>query len=188
MTQQEVTTTAHLEHMDGPAAVRASDAFRLIYAEVFAEPPYDETEEDVSAAFRRFPVQTAKPGFRAVLARTADGGPVGMAYGFLLGPDAVWWDQLTTPVADDVRREDGHRTFALMELAVRGPWRGQGLAGRLHTALLDAVTAERVLLNVLPASGAAPAAYRAWGYRKVAEAQPLGPGTDLRDVMLLDLR
>ncbi|MFB6836922.1 GNAT family N-acetyltransferase [Streptomyces sp. NPDC056361] len=185
MAQQGIVT---IERMEGAAAVRALDAFRLIYAEAFAEPPYDETAEDVDAAFRRFPVQARRDGFRAVLARGGDGEPVGMAYGNPLAPDAVWWDELTEPVSDDMRREDGRRTFGLMELAVRGAWRGQGVARRLHGALLDVVRAERVLLNVNPASGAAAAAYRAWGYRKVGEARPWGAEADLHDVMVLDLR
>lgn len=187
MSRQEITIA--VQHMDGAAAVLAEDAIRLIYAEAFAEPPYNETEDDVAAAFRRFPVQARNRTFRAVLARTSEGGePIGMAYGYRLGPDTVWWDELTEPVSDDMRREDGHRTFGLMELAVRGPWRGQGVAQRLHETLLDAVDAERVLLNVHPASQAASAAYRAWGYRKVGEARPWGAGADLHDVMLLDLR
>ncbi|MFI1660036.1 GNAT family N-acetyltransferase [Streptomyces sp. NPDC020472] len=115
-----------IEPMDGPAAVRAQDAFRLVYAEAFAGPPYHETE-------------------------------------------------------------DGRRTFGLMEIAVRGPWRGQGVARALHTALLDGIGAERVLLNVHPANRAATAAYRAWGYRKVGETRPGGGAADLHDVMLLDL-
>jgi hypothetical protein len=44
-------------------------------------------------------------------------------------------------------------------------------------------------LNVHPASKAASAAYRAWGYRKIGEARPRGEGgAELHDVMLLDLR
>ncbi|MGP4085059.1 GNAT family N-acetyltransferase [Streptomyces sp. KR55] len=183
MTQQG---TIGIERMDGPAAAQAEDAFRLIYAEAFAEPPYDETADDVAAAFRRFRSQTRKATFRGALARTEDGEPVGMAYGYPLGPNTRWWDQLTEPVPDDMRREDGNRTFGLMELAVRGPWRGQGIARRLHETLLDGIEAERVLLNVHPDSEAA-AAYRTWGYRKVGEAQPW-EGADLHDVMLLDLR
>ncbi|AWZ10756.1 MULTISPECIES: GNAT family N-acetyltransferase [unclassified Streptomyces] len=174
--------------MDGATAVQARDAFELIYAEAFAEPPYDETADDVAAAFRRFPVQARKRAFRAALARTEGGEPIGMAYGFPLAPDTVWWDELTGPVPDDVRREDGHRTFGLMELAVRGPWRGQGVARRLHETLLDGIGAERVLLNVNPASEVASAAYRAWGYLKIGEARPRGEGADVLDVMLLGLR
>ncbi|WP_425839755.1 GNAT family N-acetyltransferase [Streptomyces fractus] len=178
-----------LERMDGEAAVQAASAFKLIYAEAFAGPPYDESEDDVDAAFRRFPAQAGKRGFRAVLARTGDGEPVGMGYGHLLGPDTVWWDELTVPVPEDMRREDGRRTFGLMELAVRGTWRGRGFARRLHTTLLDGIDAERVLLNVHPASGAAPTAYRSWGYRKIGQARPGGQAAvALHDVMLLDLR
>jgi len=179
--------TITVELMDGPTAVQAEDAFRLVYAEAFAGPPYNEGPDDVAATFRRFRSQTRKGTFRATLARTEDGEPVGIAYGCPLGPNTGWWDQLTEPVPDDMRREDGHRTFGLMELAVRGPWRGQGVARRLHETPFDGIEAERVLLNVHPDSKAAPAAYRAWGYRKVGEARPW-QGADLHDVMLLDLR
>ncbi|MFC9592279.1 GNAT family N-acetyltransferase [Streptomyces sp. NPDC056944] len=174
--------------MDGPAAVRAGDAFRLIYAEVFAEPPYHETADGIAAAFRRFPAQAGRAGFRAALARSEDGEAVGMAYGWPLAPDTVWWDELAEPVPDAVRREDGHRTFGLMELAVRGPWRGRGVARRLHETLLDGVTAERALLNVHSDSAAASAAYRAWGYRRIGATRPPGTGAEVYDMMLLDLR
>ncbi|WP_051113618.1 GNAT family N-acetyltransferase [Streptomyces davaonensis] len=173
--------------MDGSAAVRAEDAFRRIYAEAFAEAPYHETEDDIAAAFRRFRALAQRPAFRAVLARSEYGEPIGMAYGFPLGSDTVWWDELTEPVPDDMRREDGHRTFGLIELAVRGAWRGEGVARRLHRTLLDGVVAERVLLNVHPEGKAAAAAYRAWGYRKIGEARVPGEEAGVYDVMLLDL-
>ncbi|MER5895509.1 GNAT family N-acetyltransferase [Streptomyces sp. NPDC001876] len=185
MTRQGIIA---IGRVDGSAAVEAEEAFKLVYGDVFAEPPYGETADDVAAAFRRFPVQARHSTFRAVMARTSEGEPIAMAYGYPLGPETVWWDELTEPVPDDMRCEDGHRTFGLMELAVRGPWRGQGIARRLHEMLLDGIGAERVLLNVHPAAEAASAAYRAWGYRKIGEARPRGEGADLHDVMLLDLR
>ncbi|MFC9297376.1 GNAT family N-acetyltransferase [Streptomyces sp. NPDC057011] len=175
-----------IDRLDGTAAASAEDAFRQVYAEAFAEPPYDETEADVAAAFRRFRSQTRKITFRAVLATADDGRPVGMAYGHHLPPEAVWWGQLTEPVSEEMRREDGRRTFGLMELAVRAGWRRSGVAHRLHEALLTTFEAERILLNVHPDNRAAVAAYRAWGYRKVGDALPW-PGAPLHDVMLLAL-
>ncbi|GAA1884055.1 hypothetical protein [Streptantibioticus ferralitis] len=50
MTRRETITT---ERMAGAPVARAEDAFRLVYAEVFAEPPYGETAADVAASFRR---------------------------------------------------------------------------------------------------------------------------------------
>lgn len=89
-------------------------------------------------------------------------------------------------MTDELRREDGHGTFGLMEPAVRAPWRRQGVACRLHQAVLADGTEERVLLNARPDVEAAQAAYRSWGYRKVGEAHPW-EGADLHDVMVLDL-
>ncbi|MFW6691965.1 GNAT family N-acetyltransferase [Streptomyces sp. MAR4 CNX-425] len=183
MTQRQAVALALL---DGHAAAQAEDAFRLIYADAFADPPYNETDAEVNATFRRFRSQTRKAVFRAALAWTEGGEPVGMAYGYPLSSDTGWWDQLTEPVAGDMRREDGHRTFGLMELAVRTSWRGQGVARRLHETLLDGIAAKRVLLNVHPGSTAAAAVYRAWGYRKIGEARPWA-GAGLHDLMLLDL-
>ncbi|MFJ6793925.1 GNAT family N-acetyltransferase [Streptomyces sp. NPDC091268] len=175
-----------VERMDGSAAARAEDAFRAVYADVFAEPPYGESSDDVAATFDRFRAQTRRRTFRAALARSEDGEPVGVAYGWTVPPDTGWWDELTESVPAEMRREDGQRTFGLMELAVRGPGRRQGVARRLHETLLGGLRAERVLLNVHPDSKAALGAYRAWGYRKIGEARP-GHGPHTYDVMVLDL-
>ncbi|MEU8914659.1 GNAT family N-acetyltransferase [Streptomyces nigrescens] len=184
MTAPEAIT---IESLDGPAAARAEPAFRLVYAEVFAEEPYEETPESVAAAFRRFRSQVRGSTFRAALARTAGGEPVGIAYGYPLSAATDWWDRLVTPVPADLRREDGQRTFGLMEFAVRRRWRRLGAGRRLHEALLAEGNEERVLLNALPDAEAAHATYLSWGYRKVGDARPL-EGAALHDVMVLQLR
>ncbi|MEU9107369.1 hypothetical protein AB0D54_24070 [Streptomyces xanthophaeus] len=97
-----------------------------------------------------------------------------MAYGHLLRPDTVWGDELPRPVPEEMWRQDGRRTFGLMESTVRGARRRRGMARRLHESLLGGIGAERVLLNVHTASRAASAACRAWGYRKVGETRPWG--------------
>ncbi|MGW1148435.1 GNAT family N-acetyltransferase [Streptomyces sp. NPDC002454] len=180
------TEDVTVEPLDGAGAARAADAFTLVYAEAFAEPPYRKTAAEVWANAQRFGVQTRKATFRAALARAADGTPVGIAYGYPLGPRTGWWDRLTTPLPADLRREDGSRTFGLIELAVRAPWRRGGVAARLHRAVLDGAAEERVLLNARPEAGAAQAAYRSWGYRKVGEARPWD-GAALHDVLVLRL-
>ncbi|MFK4269061.1 GNAT family N-acetyltransferase [Streptomyces milbemycinicus] len=184
MTESE---TIAVERMDGQAVARAEAEFRLVYAEVFAEKPYEETPESIDASFRGFRSRVREAPFRGAIARTGNGEPVGIAYGYPLSPSTGWWDRLTTPVSDELRREDGRRTFGLMELAVRAPWRRLGVARRLHEAVLADTTAERVLLKTRSDVEAAQAAYRSWGYGKVGEAHPWD-GADLYDVMVLKLR
>ncbi|MFF7021451.1 GNAT family N-acetyltransferase [Streptomyces klenkii] len=158
-----------VQRLDGPAAAEAAEAFRLVYAEVFAGPPYFETEDGVAAMFRRFPVRTREPGFRGALARTGEGEPVGITYGYPL------------------RTDPG--VFKLMELAVRAPWRRRGVGRALHDAVVGGHAAGRmalVTLDVHRDNTAAQAAYRSWGYEKTGETRPW-PGADPHDVLLLAL-
>ncbi|MFI0741672.1 GNAT family N-acetyltransferase [Streptomyces sp. NPDC021100] len=166
-----------VETMEGSAAVRVMDAFRLVYAETFAEPPYGETEADVTLTFDRFRGEAAHPAFRAALARTSAGEPAGMALGTALDRRSGWWDPYVAPA-------DRHRTFCLLELAVRAAHRRLGLARRLHDALLRTTDADRILLTVHHAAAPARAAYRSWGYRTIAEVDPWSNG--VHAVMLLD--
>ncbi|GAA2222399.1 hypothetical protein GCM10010232_03470 [Streptomyces amakusaensis] len=181
-----VRETVTVERLDGAGAARAEGELRKVYAEVFAEPPYFETAEGVEAGFLRFDSKVREPGFRAAIARDADGEPVGMAYGHALGAATEWWDRMITPVAEGMDREDGRRTFGLMELAVRARWRRLDVGRRLHGALIEGAGEERVMLNMWPEATAALAAYRRWGYRKVGEARGGADGF-VMDVMILDL-
>ncbi|MGW4505374.1 GNAT family N-acetyltransferase [Streptomyces sp. NPDC004436] len=175
-----------VSRLDGPAAARAEDLFRLVYAEAFAEPPYRESAADVEAAFRRFRTHTAAPSFRGAPATAADAGPVGIAYGRPLAADTKWWEPLHDRTTDEDRREDGRRTFGLMEPAVRKAHRRRGVARRLHDALLSGTGAERAVLHVHAANTAAVAAYRAWGYEELATTRPW-PGAAPHHVLLLPL-
>ncbi|MER8105752.1 GNAT family N-acetyltransferase [Kitasatospora sp. NPDC094016] len=175
-----------IERYDGQEAAWVEDELRTVYRGAFTEPPYDKTDSDVEANFRRFRTQVKKDGFRAVLARADAGEPVGMAYGYPLPASTGWWETLVEPVLAEVSREDGHRTFGLFELAVQPPWRGQHVATAVHHALVDGLTQERVLLNTRPEAEAAGRMYRSWGYEKVGENRPWA-GAALHDVLILAL-
>ncbi|MEU6179558.1 hypothetical protein [Streptomyces coeruleorubidus] len=99
-----------VERMGGAGAVGVQEALRGVYAEAFAGAPYYVTEDEATAAFRRFPSQAGRAGFRAVLGRDAGGEPVGMAYGCLLEAGSAWWGGMS----GDMCREDGRRSFLLM--------------------------------------------------------------------------
>lgn len=163
-----------VERFEGDAVAGQLDAFLPAYEEVYAEPPYREGPRDVADFIDRFRVQAKRPGVRLVLARAGGGGVVGFAFGFLLPADTAWWDGAFEALPEAFTAETGQRTFAVIELAVRRAWRRQGVAARMHAALLDGLTAERVTLTMRPEPEAAPAqsAYAAWGYRRVCLSRP----------------
>ncbi|MGW6925621.1 GNAT family N-acetyltransferase [Streptomyces sp. NPDC054950] len=182
-------TEAPYERYEGPAAAGQLDAFLPAYEEVYADPPYCEGPRDVAEFIDRYRRQIdARPGFRLVLARDS-GEVVGFTYGYRLPADTGWWNNLLEPMPRQFTRETGGRTFAVIELAVRRPWRRRGVAAGLHARLLDGLPVERVTLTMRPEPEAAPAqsAYAAWGYRKVGRSHPW-PEAPVYDAMVLELR
>ncbi|MFI1067069.1 GNAT family N-acetyltransferase [Streptomyces spororaveus] len=156
---------------DTIVAGRELDNLAPVYEAVFAEPPYDEGARDVAEFLERYQRERKTPGFRLVLARE-DGELAGFAYGLPLASTTGWWSGfLDTDLPEEFTREDGHRTFVVMELAVLADRRGRGIARALHTALLDGVTAERATLTVRPEAPAA-AWYERLGYELVGLTQP----------------
>ncbi|MFE3505829.1 GNAT family N-acetyltransferase [Kitasatospora sp. NPDC059160] len=171
--------------LDGEQAAELEGRLKAAFAEAFAEAPYGDGPVDVERAFRRFRSQARRRGFRAAIAFDGD-TVVGMAYGYPLSADSGWWDALIDPVSEDLRCEDGNRTFGLFELAVRPGWRRQGVATRMHRVLIEGIDNARVMLNSRAEATAAQASYRAWGYRRVGAAIPW-EGAARHEVMVLDL-
>ncbi|MFD6551634.1 GNAT family N-acetyltransferase [Streptomyces sp. NPDC058398] len=158
----------------GADAADQLDAFVPAYEEIYVEPPYLEGPRDVAEFIEHYAVQARRPGMRLVLAREGD-EVVGFTYGYYLASDTRWWANLQdVQLPAEVTREDGLRTFVVIEMAVRKPWRRQGISAALHGRLLDGVTAERVTLTVRPEAEAAAArtAYLSWGYEVVGTSHP----------------
>jgi ribosomal protein S18 acetylase RimI-like enzyme len=140
-------------------------------------------EEDAAEAARQLRVRRRQPGF--VLAEARHGGYlVAYASGLPLRPSTSWWKDLTTPLDDAVTAEYAGRTFALTELLVRPSWRRQGIGRALHDLILRGRPEERATLTVPPAAQAAQAAFRAWGWRRVARTRGPAPGAPVWDVLL----
>ncbi|MFD5554301.1 GNAT family N-acetyltransferase [Streptomyces sp. NPDC127068] len=179
-------TAVTYERFEGQGAADQLDTFMPAYEEVYAEPPYREGPTDVALFVRHYQAHVQRPGMRLALAREGD-EVVGFAYGLPLAADAAWWHGVPD-LHEDFTREDGARTFAVFELAVRRKWRRSGVAGRLHALLRDGLAVERVTLAVRPEPEAKPAqsAYAKWGYREVGPVRPREEGPAYT-VMVLDV-
>jgi GNAT superfamily N-acetyltransferase len=175
-----------LRTLNGDQAASNLDVYRALYAEVYAEPPYEWGDDHADLFADRFQVQRRQPGFALVEAR-AETELVGLAFGVTLQPTTPWWNNLTRPLPTAITSESPGRTFALVELLVPEPWRRQGIAQAMHDLLLKDRTEERATLTVLPTAAPAQAAYQKWGWHKVAQKRNPLPGSPLFDVMLRHL-
>jgi GNAT superfamily N-acetyltransferase len=182
------TTPTELAYarFEGQAAAGPLDALVPAYEEVYAEPPYREGPDDVALFVTHYRAHVQRSGMRLAVARDGD-EVVGFAYGLPLAADAAWWHGVQG-LHEEFTREDGVRTFAVFELAVRKGWRRRGVAARLHALLRDGLAVERVTLAVRPEPEAKPAqsAYAKWGYRGVGVVRPRAEGPAYT-VMVLDV-
>ena len=139
-----------------------------------------------AATARQLRVRRRQPGF--VLAEARHGGYlVAYASGLPLRPSTSWWNDLTTQLPDNVTAEYPGRTFALTEILVRPSWRRQGIGRALHDLILDGRAEERATLTVPPGAAAAQAAFRSWGWRRLARTRGQGPDVPVLDVLLTGL-
>ena len=171
--------------LGGAEAAGHADDLQALHAEVYAGSPRDRDGEAARFA-ERFRVERRQPGY--VLAEARRGGYlVGYASGYPLRPSTSWWRHLTTAVAEEVTAEHPGRTFTLSELLVRAPWRRQGIGAALHGLVLRDRPEERATLTVPPAAAPAQAAFRAWGWRRVARTRDAGAGSSVCDVLVRTL-
>ena len=172
--------------IDSEAAAAHLGELRALYSEVYGEPPYEWGEDHATLFAERFEVQRLQEGFALVEARD---GPelAGFAFGVTLRRSTPWWHNLTAPLPAEITAERPGRTIALVELLVQARWRRQHIAQGMHDLLLKDRPEERATLTVLPAATPAQAAYRKWGWRKVAQKRNPLPGSPLFDVLIRPL-
>lgn len=151
---------------------------RALYAEVYAEAPYNETPESVAAwVDGPWARQRGMDGFALVVARPREAGePLAMAYGVALPEGSRWWSGLLSPLPVEQAREDGKRTFVIMEFVVRRGFRRDGLGSALHDALVGPWRGERTALTARQDAPGALAFWSAQGYRSLGPSIPRESG------------
>lgn len=170
---------------DAAGATLMIDLLVRVYLEVYADKEDELFGEDRYR--RQLAAHMPAPGWTLVTATGADGELAGYAYGFALPPKTGWWKGLLTPVDPSFLEETGARTFAVSEIMVRKPARGQGLGRALHDHLLTGRPEERATLLVEEDNDSARALYIKWGWVKFAEIRPNWEGAPIYEAMILPL-
>jgi GNAT superfamily N-acetyltransferase len=139
-----------------------------------------QADAHAGGAARQLRVRRRQPGF--VFAEARHGGYlVGYAAGLPLRPSTSWWKDLTTRLPSDQTTEYPGRTFAIAEFLVRASWRRQGIGRALHDLILDGRPEERATVTIPPGATAAQAAFKRWGWRRIARTNaPDARGPDAR--------
>lgn len=152
--------------LDTAAAGPLSTELEDLYAEVYAEPPYEEGPEHVAQFQRWFRDHLQQPGFQ--LARVVDGDRlVGAVYGHTM-PAGEWMQ----PQADEPPAHLlGVPKLTIGEWMVRRPYRGQGVGRRLLTMLLDGRPEPYAILASNPAAPARQI-YARMGWQQVGTIRP----------------
>ncbi|QKW24031.1 GNAT family N-acetyltransferase [Kitasatospora sp. NA04385] len=135
-----------------------------VYADVRA-PLLHEPNYRVEAFAERLDLHLAAPGFALVLGYESDDStPVGYAYGNTVGPGDGYWRRMAEPLPDGFTDAP---VLAVREIGVRAPWRGTGVARRIHDALLADRPERRaaLMVNPLAGDGRVQRLYEGWGYR-----------------------
>jgi GNAT superfamily N-acetyltransferase len=178
------TATLAIEHCDARELVRHRDELLAVYAEIYAD-KLDDPFFSPERYWERVEAYASRDGYGLVLGRL-DGQLIGYAMGLTLPAGSAWWRGLRTEVDPAFVVEDGHRTFALTYMMVRGPWRRRGYARALHDALLEGRTEERATLLVLPENVPARTAYDSWGWHEIGKLQPFADAP-IYDALVRDL-
>lgn len=180
------SNTSTYQVLDGDHALIHLDELRDLYLDVYGEPPYEWGNEHAELFAERFKVQAKQAGFDLIEARH---GPelVGLAFGVTLQPGTPWWQNSLEPLPEEVTAERPGRTFAVVELLVRKPWRRQHIAETMHELLLKNRTEERATLTVLPEALPAQRAYAKWGWHRIGGKRNPLPGAPVFDVLVKEL-
>ena len=101
---------------------------------------------DTAAAATKISRHAEYPGFKGIAA--LDGAQVvGLNYGYTNLPGQWWYDQIARVVGARIAQRQLYEAFAFTELAITPQWRGQGIATRLHNALLAGLPHQRAVLS-----------------------------------------
>ncbi|GGQ94662.1 GNAT family N-acetyltransferase [Kitasatospora griseola] len=169
--QPQTFTVSYYTAADLPAI---EEQLIEVYAEVYAAEAAKDSFFSVERFTDRLHRHVSGSRWGCALG-TAEGAPIGYAYGFARN-SSYQWGGLITPVPADLIAENDTRTFALCEVMVRQNWRGTGTAHTLHEELLSHRPEERSHLLVEEEHPRVRALYERWGYNAMGVMQPYDDG------------
>lgn len=156
-----------IERGGGSVVSGLLDELTKLYAEVYAEPPYNSGPLFGLDSFTaRTTRQASRPGFAISWARSSEGELIGFSFG-LPFESGKWWAGNASPPPAEILEAP---KFAVIELVVAGSWRGRGVGRELIGDLLGRRTEAFAILTADP-DAPARRIYEHWGWEQVGTAR-----------------
>ncbi|MEV1289569.1 GNAT family N-acetyltransferase [Micromonospora sp. NPDC049679] len=162
------------EKLSGPQAGDVIPDLVDLYANVYAEPPYQEGPEQVRRFADKLPAELDNPGFTLTRALEAD-RLVGAAYGWTM-PAGRWFSRAEHDPPPEIKEA---AKLAVMEWIVHPAYRGQGIGRGLIRLLLADRTEPWAVLASDPRSDARGMYERAGWQQCGRSVLPWGPAMHL---------
>ena len=118
-----------------------------IYRAAFGMPPHNETESQLMRFARALPDHIECAGFKICVGKNSERQIIGFAYGYTGQPGQWWYDSVARGLGEKRSAEWQSDCFEFMEFAVVPSAQGQGIGGRIHDILLQAVPNTNALLS-----------------------------------------
>ncbi len=139
-----------------------------VYGAAFAEPPYSDPDRGADVRQRMMEQEHRRDGYKALVALSDGGEPVGMAYGYR-GEAGQWWhDTVANAISADQRKRWLGHSYELVEIAVQPGRQGEGIGAALIEALLEGQPDETCVLSTRSDSRAQHL-YRRIGFEDIIE-------------------
>jgi GNAT superfamily N-acetyltransferase len=187
MTAVRSGSAVAIRPLDGSDLIARRAEIVRVYDEVFGEPPYNESPLAIREFGERLLVHAAAEGLRAVAAFAGD-DVVGFAYGVASRPGQWWHDVVRRALEPNLAHQWLGDAFEMVELALCSRFRGKGIGGALHDALIVKLPQRTAIASTFLDDGLAMGLYRRRGWAVLLEGVEFqGVGLPYA-IMGLDLR
>ena len=174
--------SVHLIHRGGADVTTLFERMADVYEEVYAEPPYLSGPLFSRQRFTERTLRQAEAEGFAMVTAERDGDLAGFAFGLTFAPGKWWGGGEATPPPPEVLAAP---KFAVIELVLRQPYRGQGIGHAMLNELL-AKRGERWAFLTAHPDAPARRLYQRWGWQHIGTAHH-GPGSPVFDSLILPL-
>lgn len=168
-----------------PMTGSAFEAVIDAYLAAFAVPPArPQARAEAEAMFLK---HAGYPGWRGLVALAGDGEVLGFAYGYASTPGQFYHSKLEAALGPELSEWWLGDCFEFVELGVIPRARRQGIAGRLHDALLQGLPHRTAVVTTWVSNTPARTLYASRGWQVLLEPWLPAPGGEPYVIMGLDL-